>query len=50
MYHLSGKFTRGQANINALPANNKQALWWLSGIHITRQLYQDSEAREIDGM
>jgi hypothetical protein len=40
--------TRGQAAVNALPADNKQA--WLSGIHIMHQLYQDSEAREIDGM
>jgi hypothetical protein len=40
--------TRGQATVTALPANNKQA--WLSGIRIARQSYQDSEAREIDGM
>jgi hypothetical protein len=40
--------TRGQATVNALPADNKQA--WLNGIHIARQLYQDSEARKIDGM
>jgi hypothetical protein len=40
--------TCGQATINALPADNKQA--WLSGIRIVHQLYQDSEAREIDGM
>jgi hypothetical protein len=40
--------TRGQATVTALPADNKQA--WLSGIRIARQSYQDSEAREIDGM
>jgi hypothetical protein len=40
--------TRGQARVTALPADNKQA--WLSGIHIARQTYQDSEARETDGM
>jgi alpha-amylase/alpha-mannosidase (GH57 family) len=40
--------TRGQATVNALPADNKQA--WLSGIRIARQLYHDSETREIDGM
>jgi hypothetical protein len=40
--------TCGQATVNALPADNKQA--WLSGIRIVHQLYQDSEAREIDGM
>jgi hypothetical protein len=40
--------TRGQDTVNALPANNKQA--WLSGIRIAHQLYQDSEAREINGM
>jgi hypothetical protein len=38
--------THGQATVNVLPADNKQA--WLSGIRITRQLYQDSEAHEID--
>jgi hypothetical protein len=40
--------TRGQATVNTLPADNKQA--WLSGIRIACQLYQDSETHEIDGM
>jgi hypothetical protein len=40
--------TRGQDTVNALPADNKKA--WLSGIRIARQLYQESEARELDGM
>jgi hypothetical protein len=40
--------THGQGTVNALPVDNKQA--WLSGICIARQLYQESEARELDGM
>jgi hypothetical protein len=40
--------TRGQDTVTALPANNKKA--WLSGIRIARQLYLESEAREIDSM
>jgi hypothetical protein len=40
--------TRGNACILALPAAKKQA--WLSGILIAREMYSNSEAREMGGM
>jgi hypothetical protein len=39
--------THGNACILALPAANKA---WLSGILIAREMYLNSEAREMEGM
>ena len=40
--------TRGLDHILALPAASKKA--WLCGIHLARETYQESEARELSGM